>query len=251
MAWAQSDDESSRQTSCKRQTGKYVPWRLSLSDIFRKSAAVQFLHLPVWIIVGVNEMTASFVHFLRSNERGLTQRAFLLPLTIAPQRIYHPAPPPPYCNSFSFSTHETFLFHIRSTLTDKCSVYRQSQQIRNIAEELDPTFQARRQGTESQRVEPSGTVNRKSDRQYETAKTIAEHSTSLFPPTQVQHLSHILAYMTSSRNQLSSHPQNARLTNQGAWNPKRRRKIANNSKLPDSLCCLSAYLYILKHYQLS
>lgn len=139
--------------------------------------AVQFLHLPVWTIGGVNEMTASFVHFLRSNERGLTQRAFLLPLTIAPQRISHPAPPPPYCNSLPFVTHETIFFHFLRTLTEKCCVYRQSQHIRNIAEDLDPTFQARRQGTESQRVEHSGTVNRKRDSQNETAKqwTVAQH----------------------------------------------------------------------------
>lgn len=41
-------------------------------------------------------------------------------------------------------------------------VYRQTQQIRNIAEELDPTFQARRQGTDSVRVGQTGTLNRKS-----------------------------------------------------------------------------------------
>lgn len=69
-----------------------------------------------------------------------------------------------------------YVFHLLSILTCNCCVYRQTQHIRNIAEELDPTFQARRQGTESLRVGQTGTVNRKNGTQNETVKTIAEHS---------------------------------------------------------------------------
>lgn len=49
-------------------------------------------------------------------------------------------------------------------------LHRQGQPIRNIAEELDPTFQARRQGTESLRVGQTGTINRNSSTQNDTVK---------------------------------------------------------------------------------
>ena len=61
-------------------------------------------------------------------------------------------------------------------LTYSCCVYRQVQQTRNIAEELDPTFQSRRPGTDSLRVGPAGTVIRTDGTQNETFKTMGAHS---------------------------------------------------------------------------
>ncbi|XP_065817275.1 coiled-coil domain-containing protein 187 isoform X2 [Labrus bergylta] len=51
-----------------------------------------------------------------------------------------------------------------------------TQQVRNIAEELDPTFQSRRLDTESLRVGPTGSVNRTGLAQNETQQTMAGHS---------------------------------------------------------------------------
>ncbi|KAM6982255.1 coiled-coil domain-containing protein 187 isoform 3-T3 [Tautogolabrus adspersus] len=51
-----------------------------------------------------------------------------------------------------------------------------TQQVRNIAEELDPTFQAKRHDTGSLRVGLAGAVNRTSLTQNETQQTMAGHS---------------------------------------------------------------------------
>lgn len=68
------------------------------------------------------------------------------------------------------------VFHLPSLFIQRCCVYRQAQHVRNVAEELDPTFQARRQETESLSVGQAGTVNKNHGSQNETVRTIAEHS---------------------------------------------------------------------------
>lgn len=42
-----------------------------------------------------------------------------------------------------------YVWYFKNMVIYSCYIYRSAQQIRNIAEELDPTFQARRQGTMS------------------------------------------------------------------------------------------------------
>lgn len=42
-----------------------------------------------------------------------------------------------------------YVWYFKNMVTYICYIFRSAQQIRNIAEELDPTFQARRQGTMS------------------------------------------------------------------------------------------------------
>uniref|UniRef100_A0A4W6DNJ1 Coiled-coil domain-containing protein n=1 Tax=Lates calcarifer TaxID=8187 RepID=A0A4W6DNJ1_LATCA len=120
----------------------------------------------------------------------------------------------------------------------------QAQQIRNIAEELDPTFQARRQDTESFRLGQTGNVNRTSGTQKLLKQWLdIQHP---FPPLQVQPVRRppyrTPVYMTSWRSPTSSHPQSGKLKSQHVLNQKKRRKIASNSNVQHSVLLECKYI---------
>lgn len=128
---------------------------------------------------------------LRSRGRDWTLRASLHPLRTALQRTCHPAPSQHYRNCLSLSLCLIIMTCPSYTLPTHSSCrHRQAQQIRNIAEELDPTFQGRRQGIESLRVGQTGivvlrhytqTVNQKLDTSSLTASPPCRPSPPVTP----------------------------------------------------------------------
>lgn len=110
----------------------------------------------------------------RSSESGSTLRVFLPPLKTAAQRTCRPVPPPP-CKCL-------LLNHVslgRRPFADRrLRVHRQTQPLRNIAEELDPTFQAGRRGPDGGGSGLSGSVH---SGQSEPWMAIAQNSLPLLP----------------------------------------------------------------------
>lgn len=164
----------------------------------------------------------------RSSDKGLTLKAFPPPLRTVPQRM-NPIVPSLHCRK---SIWDTYHFHCCTTLNAdlQMSYYRPAPQIRNIAEELDPTFHARRQDTDSLRVTQTGTVQKHS-------KPKRPESWRLYPSPffiQAPHVSHFLCSIQASLSPRSSPPLSDKRTNQYAPNPKKRGKIANNNKYLDA-----------------
>lgn len=104
---------------------------------------------------GSRFITLSFCCPLRSSERGSTLRVSHLPLTTAAQKTCRPVPPPP-CKCLRLN-HGVLV----CSLSDwQLRLDRQTQHMRNVAEELDPTFQARRRSPDSGGSGQTGSLHR-------------------------------------------------------------------------------------------
>lgn len=141
MARAQSHDQQSWQTSVQRQTG-----------VLTQSCCYVFLTLPV----------CNVYSYSGSATAGPPGETWLWGSTFPHWGLLpgEPASQSHLCYAVTVWTHKSNGFHRLPMLTSCCCLRRQSQHIRNIAEELDPTFQARRQSTE-RGSQGTGTLNRK------------------------------------------------------------------------------------------
>lgn len=135
---------------------------------------------------------------------------------------------------------EGFILNISGVHYVVVSPYRQTQPIRNIAEELDPTFKARkRESLLMGNSAPSGQSQNctpfYSTSQHYWAQLLSYYpSSSFFPCTPQVFVWPIepltLCSMTTCQSPHSSLPPNAKVTNQDVPKPKRRRRTASSSE---------------------
>lgn len=139
VARAQSHDQPSWQTGCQRQTGVLQhQWK----PVLKRRVFLMLIRSTAAGPTGETRLRGSSF-----------SRWGLLPREPASQSHLH--------YTVTAWTHQSNSFPRLPMLTLSCCLHRQSQHIRNIAEELDPTFQARRLSTERDRDRQTGTVNRK------------------------------------------------------------------------------------------
>lgn len=121
------------------------------------------------------------------------------------------------------------------------SLFSRNQHIHNIAEELDPTFKARKRESQISTSPPSGTCmlyNRKFQKLY-----LCHISSHFLFPQQVcawPLVTRTVYFMTIYQNPPSYHQLNGRAIKQDVTKPKTRKRIVNNSeRMTNSVLSLS------------